>query len=60
MLSFQPGGVVGRLCAPRELVCVRSWRQDTGETGRGRALREGLSAPPWAVRQAELGWAFCI
>lgn len=27
MHSFQPGGLVGRLCAPREMCCVRSWRQ---------------------------------
>jgi hypothetical protein len=32
MHSFQPGGVVGRLCAPRELVMLRSWRQDADGT----------------------------
>lgn len=30
--SFQPGGLVGRLCAPREMVLLRSWRQDTDGT----------------------------
>ncbi|PRW45250.1 ENHANCED DISEASE RESISTANCE 2 isoform X2 isoform B [Chlorella sorokiniana] len=32
MHSFQPGGLVGRLCAPREMCCVRSWRQDQDGT----------------------------
>ena len=32
MQSFQPGGLVGRLCAPREMVLLRSWRQDQDGT----------------------------
>ncbi|KAI7837930.1 hypothetical protein COHA_008236 [Chlorella ohadii] len=32
MHSFQPGGLVGRLCAPREMCCIRSWRQDQDGT----------------------------
>lgn len=31
-LRFQPGGLVGRVCAPRELVLLRSWRQDADGT----------------------------
>lgn len=30
--SFQPGGLVGKLCAPREMVLLRSWRQDADGT----------------------------
>lgn len=32
LTSFQPGGLVGRLCAPREMVLLRSWRQDADGT----------------------------
>lgn len=32
MHCFQPGGLVGRLCAPREMVLLRSWRQDADGT----------------------------
>lgn len=30
--SFQPAGLVGRLCAAREVVLLRSWREDADGT----------------------------
>lgn len=44
MHSFQPGGLVGRLCAPREMCCVRSWRQ-VGAAGQGCSCMADCTAP---------------
>lgn len=62
---FQPAGLMGRLCAPRDMVLLRSWRQDQDGTfivvgaagcrGCGRAGCGGRAAaalvcyPPWPL-----------
>jgi hypothetical protein len=62
MHSFQPGGLVGRLCAPRELVMLRSWRQDADGTYivlyQSTQHRKARPAKPGLLRWGEgaLGW----
>ena len=59
MHSFQPGGLVGRLCAPREMCCVRSWRQVGPACGRGCRVARDVSRASWQMLCA-VPWLLCV